>query len=323
MALTSAANSGIMILSIENTYTEENIIMAKHGLGRGLGALFGDINLDEADEADNQSNATKEIPVAKIFPNENQPRKIFDEAALLELANSIRLHGVISPVILVKRNNDEYMLIAGERRWRAAKKAGIVTMPAIVRDYSEKEIKEISLIENLQREDLNPIEVANAIKQLMEDFSYTQEQVADRLGKSRPAVANTLRLLTLSPAVIDLVAAGKLSEGHARCLVAIRDADKQLEIAKRALNDKLTVRDFEKLVKSLTAPAPEKKIAPDQSLELKDLVERMQRVMATKVSVYGNDKKGRIYIDYFSTDDLDRIHAMLEVLEAYKQAAAQ
>ena len=308
-------------IEIEIVKTEE-IIMAKHGLGRGLGALFGDINLDEEAAVDS-SNSTKEIPVAKIFPNENQPRKIFDEAALLELANSIRLHGVISPVILVKRNGDEYMLIAGERRWRAAKKAGIVTMPAIVRDYSEKEVKEISLIENLQREDLNPIEVANAIKQLMEDFSYTQEQVADRLGKSRPAVANTLRLLTLSPAVIDLVAAGKLSEGHARCLVAIHDADKQLEIAKRALNDKLTVRDFEKLVKSLTTPIPEKQKAPDQSLELKDLIERMQRVMATKVSVYGNDKKGRIYIDYFSTDDLDRIHAMLEVLEAYKQAEAQ
>lgn len=296
--------------------------MAKHGLGRGLGALFGDIDLSETAEEE-QSNATKEIPVAKIFPNENQPRKIFDEAALLELANSIRVHGVISPIILVKRSDDSYMLIAGERRWRAAKKAGLLTMPAIVRDYSEKEIKEISLIENLQREDLNPIEVANAIKQLMEDFSYTQEQVADRLGKSRPAVANTLRLLTLSPAVIDLVAGGKLSEGHARCLVAIRDEEKQLEIAKKALNDKLTVRDFEKLVKSLTTAPPEKPKAPEQSLELKDLVERMQRVMATKVSVYGNDKKGRIYIDYFSTDDLDRIHSMLEILEAYRKAQAE
>ena len=291
--------------------------MAKHGLGRGLGALFGDIDLNE--DAAEEQNVAKEIPIADIHPNENQPRKKFDDAAMLELANSIRLHGVISPVILVKRGADDYMLIAGERRWRAAKKAGLTTMPAIVRDYTDQQIKEISLIENLQREDLNPIEVATAVKQLMDEYSYTQEQVADRIGKSRPAVANLLRLLTLSPAVIDLVATGKLTEGHARCLVAIHDPDKQLEIAKTAMNDKLTVRDFEKLVKRLTTPPADKPKPPAQSIELKDMVERMQRVFSTKVSVYGNDRKGRIYIDYFSTDDLNRLHDLLEVLEHYKQ----
>ncbi len=291
--------------------------MAKHGLGRGLGALFGDIDLNE--DAAEEQNVAKEIPIADIHPNENQPRKKFDDAAMLELANSIRLHGVISPVILVKRGADDYMLIAGERRWRAAKKAGLTTMPAIVRDYTDQQIKEISLIENLQREDLNPIEVATAVKQLMDEYSYTQEQVADRIGKSRPAVANLLRLLTLSPAVIDLVATGKLTEGHARCLVAIHDPDKQLEIAKKAMNDKLTVRDFEKLVKRLTTPPADKPKPPAQSIELKDMVERMQRVFSTKVSVYGNDRKGRIYIDYFSTDDLNRLHDLLEVLEHYKQ----
>ena len=291
--------------------------MAKHGLGRGLGALFGDIDLNE--DAAEEQNVAKEIPIADIHPNENQPRKKFDDAAMLELANSIRLHGVISPVILVKRGADDYMLIAGERRWRAAKKAGLTTMPAIVRDYTDQQIKEISLIENLQREDLNPIEVATAVKQLMDEYSYTQEQVADRIGKSRPAVANLLRLLTLSPAVIDLVATGKLTEGHARCLVAIHDPDKQLEIAKKAMNAKLTVRDFEKLVKRLTTPPADKPKPPAQSIELKDMVERMQRVFSTKVSVYGNDRKGRIYIDYFSTDDLNRLHDLLEVLEHYKQ----
>ena len=153
----------------------------------------------------------------------------------------------------------------------------------------------------------------------MDEYSYTQEQVADRIGKSRPAVANLLRLLTLSPAVIDLVATGKLTEGHARCLVAIHDPDKQLEIAKKAMNDKLTVRDFEKLVKRLTTPPADKPKPPAQSIELKDMVERMQRVFSTKVSVYGNDRKGRIYIDYFSTDDLNRLHDLLEVLEHYKQ----
>ena len=291
--------------------------MAKHGLGRGLGALFGDIDLNE--DAAEEQNVAKEIPIADIHPNENQPRKKFDDAAMLELANSIRLHVVISPVRLVKRGADDYMLVAGERGWRAAKKAGLTTMPAIVRDYTDQQIKEISLIENLQREDLNPIEVATAVKQLMDEYSYTQEQVADRIGKSRPAVANLLRLLTLSPAVIDLVATGKLTEGHARCLVAIHDPDKQLEIAKKAMNDKLTVRDFEKLVKRLTTPPADKPKPPAQSIELKDMVERMQRVFSTKVSVYGNDRKGRIYIDYFSTDDLNRLHDLLEVLEHYKQ----
>ncbi len=295
---------------------------SKHGLGRGLGALFGDIDLDEDDKTAGGGNTAQEIPISQIVPNENQPRKNFDEAALLELANSIRVHGVISPLILVRKNNDEYMIIAGERRWRAARKAGLVTVPAIVRDYSDKEIKEISLIENLQREDLNPIEVANAIKQLMDEYDYTQEQVADRIGKSRPAVANTLRLLTLSPAVIDLVALGKLSEGHARCLVVIKDPDKQLEIAKRAIGDKLTVRDFEKLVKSYVNPPAPKQKPPAQSLELRDMVERLQRVFSTKVSVFGNDRKGRIFIDYYSADDLDRIHQMMQVLEEYKRQNA-
>ena len=289
----------------------------KRGLGRGLSSLFGGIDLkeDETVIVGNENNLAREIPISEIHPNENQPRKHFDEAALLELANSIRQHGVISPVILVKRGENDYMIIAGERRYRASKKAGLQTMPAIVRDYTEKEIQEISLIENLQREDLNPIEVATAIKQLMNDYNYTQEQVADRIGKSRPAVANTLRLLTLSRPVIDLVAAGKLSEGHARCLVTVENENAQLELAKRGLNDKLTVRDFEKLVKNYNTPKENKSKAPPQSLELRDMIERMQRVFATKVYALGNDNKGRIYIDYFSSDDLNRILNLIEYLE--------
>lgn len=289
----------------------------KRGLGRGLSSLFGGIDLkeDETVIVGNENNLAREIPISEIHPNENQPRKHFDEAALLELANSIRQHGVISPVILVKRGENDYMIIAGERRYRASKKAGLQTMPAIVRDYTEKEIQEISLIENLQREDLNPIEVATAIKQLMNDYNYTQEQVADRIGKSRPAVANTLRLLTLSRPVIDLVAAGKLSEGHARCLVTVENENAQLELAKRGLNNKLTVRDFEKLVKNYNTPKENKPKAPPQSLELRDMIERMQRVFATKVYALGNDNKGRIYIDYFSSDDLNRILNLIEYLE--------
>lgn len=291
--------------------------MAKRGLGRGLSSLFGGIDLEEGESVlvGDEQNLAKEVPIDQIHPNENQPRKHFDEAALLELANSIRVHGVIAPIILVKQAENDYMIIAGERRYRAAKKAGLKSMPAIVRDYTEKQIQEISLIENLQREDLNPIEVATAIRQLMNDYSYTQEEVADRIGKSRPAVANTLRLLSLTPPVIDLVAAGKLSEGHARCLVTVDNADDQLELAKRGVGDKLTVRDFEKLVKNYHKPKEEKPKTPAQSIELRDMIERMQRVFATKVYALGNDHKGRIYIDYFSTDDLNRIHHLVEILE--------
>lgn len=291
--------------------------MAKRGLGRGLSSLFGGIDLEEGESVliGDEQNLAKEIPISEIHPNENQPRKHFDEAALLELANSIRVHGVIAPIILVKRSEGDYMIIAGERRYRAAKKAGLQSMPAIVRDYTEKQIQEISLIENLQREDLNPIEVATAIRQLMNDYSYTQEEVADRIGKSRPAVANTLRLLTLSQPVIDLVAGGKLSEGHARCLVTVSDANAQLELAKKGVGDKLTVRDFEKLVKNYNKPKEDKPKPPAQSLELRDMIERMQRVFATKVYALGNDHKGRIYIDYFSSDDLNRIHHLVEILE--------
>lgn len=293
----------------------------KKGLGRGLSALLSDseqeYDLGAAEETTvvaSGENSPTEISISQIEPNENQPRKIFDETALVELANSIRLHGVISPLILVKKDNGKYMIIAGERRWRAAKRAGLLTVPAIVRDYTPLQIKEISLIDNLQREDLNPIETARAIKQLMNEYNYTQEQVADRIGKSRPAVANSLRLLNLSLPVIDLVEKNLLSAGHARCLVTVSDADMQYKLANKAISDQLSVRDFEKLIKKAMTVKIEKP-APVQSIELKDMVNRMQRVFATKVSVLGNDNKGRIYIDYYNRDDLDRIIDILSTVE--------
>ncbi len=223
------------------------------------------------------------------------------------------MHGVISPIILVP-TGERYMIIAGERRYRAAKKAGLMTVPAIVRNYTPQQVKEISLIENLQREDLNPIETANAIKQLMEEYKYTQEEVADRIGKSRPAIANTLRLLTLSQPVIDLVAQGLLSPGHARCLVVVGDAEAQLALAKTGIDKKVSVREFEKMVKAYLTPKAEK-AKQEQSIELKDLIGRMQRTFATKVSALGNDRRGRIYIDYYTRDDLDRIVDLMNQLE--------
>ena len=274
----------------------------KKGLGRGLSALLSDVEMeygttDTANTTATSAETPHEIPIAQIDPNVNQPRKTFDEVALNELANSIRIHGVISPIILVNQPNGRYMIIAGERRWRASKKAGLLTIPAIVRNYTPQQVKEISLIENLQREDLNPIETAVAIKQLMDEYRYTQEQVADRIGKSRPAIANTLRLLTLDEKVIALVSDGRLSAGHARCLVVVEDAEAQLKLAQMGCDNKVTVRDFEKMVKNYLNPKPTKP-KMEQSLELKDMVARMQRTFATKVSALGNDKKGRIYIDY-------------------------
>lgn len=296
----------------------------KGGLGRGLSALLSGAEEEYENALEAQTFGTgtgkteangvpTEVSLSLIDPNINQPRKSFDETAMTELANSIRIHGVISPIILVP-NGERYMIIAGERRYRAAKRAGLLTIPAIVRNYSQQQVKEISLIENLQREDLNPIETANAIKQLMEEYNYTQEEVADRIGKSRPAIANTLRLLSLSQPVIDLVAEGKLSPGHARCLVVVEDSAAQLTLAKNGIDNKVSVREFEKMVKAFLAPKPEKP-KQEQSIELKDLISRMQRTFATKVSALGNDRRGRIYIDYYTRDDLDRIVDLVEFLE--------
>lgn len=301
----------------------------KGGLGRGLGALLGgsEIEYNASFQEENAekslesatTDAAHEISITKIIPNINQPRKNFDEVALGELANSIRIHGVISPIIVVPNGDGKYMIIAGERRWRASKKAGLLTIPAIVRQYTPQQIKEISLIENLQREDLNPIETAVAIRQLMDEYRYTQEQIAERIGKSRPAIANTLRLLSLSKPVMDLVADKKLSPGHARCLVVVTDPVDQFELAKLGVDNKVTVRDFEKIVKNYLNPKPSKP-KMEQSVELKDMVARMQRAFATKVSALGNDHKGRIYIDYYNRDDLDRICEILELVENHSSS---
>ena len=286
----------------------------KKGLGRGLGSLLGMFDDDEPVEVKKDAKGkieeingekVSEIDIKLIDVNPNQPRKNFEPPALKELADSIKVHGVIQPII-VNKTGDRYIIVAGERRFRASKLAGLKTIPAIVKNYTEQQIKEISLLENIQREDLNPIEVANAMKELLEIYGWTQDVLADRLGKSRPAIANTLRLLTLQPEVIALIESGKLSAGHARSLVVVSDPETQVKLAKLAVSKKVTVRDLEKTVKQLSNPKP-KKINIEPSVELKELIEIMQHKFATKVSFMGNDKKGRIYIDYYSKEDLDRI----------------
>lgn len=290
----------------------------KSSLGKGLSALLSAYD-DYDDTVKNNNTNNIEIDINKIFANPNQPRKIFDDNALNELANSIKVHGVIQPLILNDNKDGTFMIIAGERRYRASKLAGLKTVPCIIKDYSQKQIKEISIIENLQREDLNPIESARAIKQLMDEFKMTQEAVSERIGVSRPNIANTLRLLNLCPEVIVLVENNKLSAGHARCLVAINDYNAQIKFALNAQDNKMTVRDLEKAVKNYLNPKKSAdKIPMQQSIELKELVNEMQRTFSTKVSVIGNDRKGRIYIDYYSTDDLDRIAEMINLLKTKK-----
>ncbi len=291
--------------------------MSNKGLGRGLNALFGIYD----EEAPKSSNTTKkqdsgvlEIDISKIKPNPNQPRKNFDEEALQELAASIKVHGIVQPIVLNQEPNGEYMIIAGERRWRAANLCGLKTVPAIIKNYTDKQVKEISIIENLQREDLNPIEAARAIKQLMDEYGLTQEVVSERIGKSRSNIANTLRLLTLYPSVIDMVEKGQISSGHARCLVVVEEPKDQMRLAQMVVSKKLSVRDLEKAVKNLTNPTKKIVVKEEQSLELRELINQMQKTFATKVSAIGNDNKGRIYIDYYTRDDLDRIAELLELL---------
>ena len=294
------------------------------GLGKGLSALFSETEEDygksllfEEEKADNAG--VTQIDISSIFANPNQPRKTFDETALRELADSIAKHGVIMPII-VNKSGDRYMIIAGERRFRASKIAGLKTIPVIVKNYTERQIKEISLIENLQREDLNPIEEATAMRSLMDDYGLTQEDLADRIGKSRPVIANTLRLLTLSPEVIKMVEAGTLSAGHARTIVSVPQID-QKAMADSAVKEGLSVRDLEKKVKEYFLPPEEKerrKARKELSAELKELIYDMQRTFGTKVNAIGNDNKGRIYIDYYTRDDLDRLSEIIEYLKNKK-----
>lgn len=286
----------------------------KMGLGRGLDSLLK--VYDESNEKEQTQSVSnyemrqgdvEKIDITKVYPNPNQPRKTFDKESLNELTESIRIHGLIQPII-VNKMDDGYMIIAGERRYRACKLCGLNQIDAIVKNYSNKQISEISIIENLQREDLNPVEVAKGIKKLMDEYGLTQEKVAERLGKARSAIANSVRILTLYPEVLEMVEKGKVSFGHAKILVAIEDYATQLLLAKKVAKDKLTVRDLEHEVNSLLGGKKKKPNIKAIGNELQEFIYDMQRKLGTKVSVIGNEKKGRIYIDYYSQDDLDRIY---------------
>lgn len=288
----------------------------KKGLGKGLEALIPVTVAEDKvikDEAEKEGSLLTEVDINFVTPNHDQPRKEFDKEKLEELSASIKEHGIVEP-ILVQDRNDHYEIIAGERRWRAAKLAGMKKVPVIVRNYTERQIMEISLIENIQREDLNPIEEALAYKQLMTEYELTQEEVAARVSKNRSTITNSLRLLRLSSKIQDMLIKKLISEGHARALIGIEDEKRQIEIAEKIVKDKLSVRDVEKLVKANDKPEKaKKKLSDEMEVFYQDIAEKMKQKLGTKVNITGKgDGSGKIEIEFYSNDDLDRIKALLK-----------
>lgn len=296
---------------------------SKGGLGgKGMSALFRDNTQNVRVEIDG-GLTTQEIDIHLIDRNPSQPRKSFDEEALKSMAASISMYGVLQPILLVKSEGGRYLIIAGERRFRASLLAGLKTIPAIIKELSPQEIQEISLIENLHRENLNAIEAAEGIKELMENHGLTQEEVAVRIGKSRPYVTNTLRLLQLPDEVMEMVKEGKLSPGHARTILTVDNKEKLIEFAKLACDEDISVRDLERIVQNYFADSSQqekqtkRKAKEPLPIELKAFVSDMKRLFATKVKLVRNGSRGRITIDYFSDDDLERIHAIMQLLQIY------
>jgi ParB family chromosome partitioning protein len=281
----------------------------KSALGKGLGALIPEMSNNKEEGL---KNGIIEVDINEIAPNEEQPRKNFDEEKLNSLADSIREHGIIQPII-VKKEGEYYKIIAGERRWRAARLAGLKKIPVIEKEMTEKDVMEVSLIENLQREDLNPIEEALAYKKLLDEFKLTQEDIAVRIGKSRSAIANSLRLLNLDKRIINYIIDGTLSEGHGKILAGIEDLELQYDIAKKIIDEGLNVRQTESLIKNLNSRKEKTKQKPKKELYIKDLESRLKAVLGTKVTINKGRKKGKIEIEYYSEEDLQRIINMLNV----------
>ena len=277
----------------------------KTGLGKGLDALFMNTPIEEEVK---DGEKILNIPINEVEPNRNQPRKKFDEEALEELSESIKRYGLIQPIIVTKKDG-YYEIIAGERRWRASKKAGLKEIQAIVREDDERKNKEISLIENIQREDLNAVEKAMGMKVLMEEYSLTQEQISKILGKSRSSIANTVRILNLDKRVLELAKEGKLTEGHCRALLAIEDGDKQLEMALRIIERGDNVREAEQ-----KAGVNKKLKKKDQKYEaiFRDIEDSFQSFFGTKVSLKAGQKKGKIIIEYKSNEDLERLLELIK-----------
>jgi len=290
----------------------------KSGLGTGLEAIFGDAAFDHAKESTEAARDFVYLPISKVEANIDQPRKHFDEGALHELSESIREHGVIQPLTVRKLSSRYYQIIAGERRWRAARLAGLKEIPCRVMDADEQKRTEIALIENLQREDLNPLEEAEGYKHLVEDFGLTQEEVASRVGKSRPAVANALRLLSLSKDIKPFLETGELSAGHARALLKVRGSEEQRALAQKVIGEGLSVRQTERLADKWGKEEVEKPEKPKPFVDYTREVEnRLTRSLGRKVKIIAGRKKGRLEIDYYDPDDLE---VVIEALDSLKLA---
>ena len=287
----------------------------KRGLGRGLNALINtgpDIEVKEKSK-DNNDNKEVFVNISLVEPNRNQPRKEFDKEALSELAASIKQYGILQP-IMVQKNGDMYEIIAGERRWRAAKEAGLKEVPVIVRDYDKQKIMEISIIENIQRENLNPIEEAMAYQCLMEEYGLKHDELADKVSKNRSTITNSMRLLRLSENIQQMIIDGKISTGHAKVLLSVENKEEQEKIAAKLISKSLSVRELEKLVKKYIKPRKKKenKETIDYSLFYKEYEDKLKDILGTKVQINTKDKnKGRIEIDYYSAAELERIVELL------------
>ncbi|GCA67029.1 chromosome partitioning protein ParB [Mediterraneibacter butyricigenes] len=295
----------------------------RSGLGKGLDSLIPDkaVNKsattgkkEEKSEKNVNESGEQLVPINQVEPNREQPRKEFDEDALLELADSIKQYGILQPLIVQKRK-DYYEIIAGERRWRAAKKAGLKEVPVIIREYTDQQVVEISLIENIQRENLNPIEEAMAFKKLLEEFNLKQDEVAERVSKSRTAVTNSMRLLKLSEKVQQMIVDEMITTGHARALLALDDEEQQYILANKIFDEKLSVRETEKLVKALKNPKKEdttKEVEDKNSFIYADIEDKMKSVIGTKVNIHQKKSgKGKIEIEYYSQDELERIFELI------------
>lgn len=287
--------------------------MAKKGLGRGLDSLFGSSGAEDIVSTlpETSKDGITMLRLSDVEPNSGQPRKEFDEEALNELADSIREHGVITPIIVRKTEGGFYTIVAGERRWRASKKAGIKKIPAIIKDISDEESQEIALIENLQRKDLNPVEEALGYKKLMEDFSLTQEQISQKMGKSRSSVANSLRLLSLSEDALSLLEKGSISQGHAKVILGL-SKEKQSQVAKLIVKEDMSVRATEEYLKKEAEAKPKKK---KENLSVKLAFEKIEKSVSSSlgsnVKISGRTDKGTVKIDYYSSEELDKIVKVL------------
>lgn len=297
-----------------NVKEEEKMAMKK-GLGKGLDSMIPE-KKTKAELKEVTDKSFIEVKISEIDPNIGQPRKSFNEDELLELAESIKIHGVIQPVILTKRGK-RYELIAGERRWRAAKLAGLAKIPALVREYTDKEIMEVSLIENIQRQDLNPVEEAEAFKNLIDEYKMKQDDLAERVSKSRSAITNALRLLKLDEKVKAMLAEGLITTGHARALLAVEDKDKQQQLATKIFDEKLSVRETEKLVKALSEGKENKKEEKtSEKLVYRKLEDSLKSILGSKVSIKSKQGgKGKIEIDYYSMEELDRITELFATIK--------